>query len=224
MRRLPRLTRTQLKGSTLWARLPAELRQSVVASGFRLEHDAAVAAAALMMDLIIGSRPAGRNWNAMDDYDWGNADIDGVGWNVGSPDPHDVVFTTVYSQDWVYGGGTTVAYIASDQGSGIDTKWATAWCHKRRCGRPELNKHENLYDRGELRTAGYKAPSEVEAVLLSSRLIAREMGTPIAWAVFRHRTAAGQGADVALILCPSALAKEVPSMLPAVLPRSRSAR
>jgi len=78
----------------------------------------------------------------MEDSDWAateETDSDGVGWNVGSTDPHDVVYTSVYDTG-VYFARMMVAYAAADSGgSGIDTRWATSWCRSRKCGVPELS-------------------------------------------------------------------------------------
>ena len=76
-----------------------------------------------------------------------------------------------------------------------------------------------MWDAGELRTPGYKRPSEVEALFLAASRapVGREnLGEPLSWAIFRASgrrrasAAAASASDathepVALILCPAAL-------------------
>jgi len=159
-------------------------------------------------------------------------------------DPHGVVYTSAYqatANGW-YGGNMTTVFAPSDApwGSGMDRfwldrgcpgptprnwrqqDWFAGYCDRRGWWLDE-NSRQNA-DGGELRSPNYKAPAEVDGVIvnpwhewhldalndfhwnqddLSSQV------TPTQWAVFRVPPSQAGGVPMAFVVAPAALSEPV---------------
>ena len=143
-----RFNRDYLTGSSLWSQLPAEIRQQLEQTPpSSLPEEAAVCAAALLMDLDFASRSGADIWflesmpdNARDDAHYVYRDeqtpsfwtplFEGMGED--HMDPHGVVYTSAYqstANGW-YGGNMTTVFGPKDVswGSGMDRFWLDRGC------------------------------------------------------------------------------------------------
>ena len=195
--RAQRLTRDLLISSDMWITLPDELRQLILAHPQAMPEEAATCAAAALLDALFLSREKDQLWKAqfLESSEVENGDVDGMSWNGGSLDAHDVVYTSVYENvaNKYYGSTMTIAYFPSDKvegGSGLDSVWARGNC-PHPAGSWEYQDNDigdvcwkqqhfefwdgcqdpNTYcaDAGELRTPGYKMASEVAGLALYSK-------------------------------------------------------
>ena len=144
--------RAYLTSSAAWARLPAEIRQQLDQTPpSQLPEEAAICAAALLMDLDFESRSGADIWfmesmpdDAMNDAHWvynqerpftpnfWTGIFAGMDTTEDYMDPHAVVFTTAYqstANGW-YGGNMTSVFAAKtdEWGSGLDRFWLDRGC------------------------------------------------------------------------------------------------
>ena len=141
-----RFDRSFLVNSSLWTRLPTDVRHQLEQTPPReLPYESALCAAVLLADLDFASRSGADVWllEAMkDEYDWGDPhnhyedDQTPSFWSNLLPgehkDPHGVVYTTPYqstANGW-YGGDMTTVFAPADVswGSGMDHNWLDKGC------------------------------------------------------------------------------------------------